>query len=56
MDHCGACNAVCHSDLVAVDCIAGECVRVGCPPALQCGISGCCTAEQECIGGICVDV
>ena len=40
--HCGACDAVCESDLVAVNCIAGVCTRVSCPAAVPtyCGELG----------------
>jgi hypothetical protein len=42
MDHCGACDAVCESGLVVVNCIAGVCSRVSCPAALPmyCGELG----------------
>src|SRR4051794_590036 len=38
LDHCGACDSPCTSQLVAVDCRNGECVRADCPPELEyCG-------------------
>lgn len=42
-DHCGACFTPCESGLVAVDCVAGECVRVQCAtPLTYCGVvAGC---------------
>ena len=38
LEHCGACGEICESDLVAVDCREGECVRANCPIGLEyCG-------------------
>src|SRR5206468_583302 len=38
LDHCGACDSLCTSQLVAVACRGGECVRADCPPELEyCG-------------------
>ena len=38
LDNCGACGSVCESDLVGVECRAGECVRADCPVGLEyCG-------------------
>ena len=38
LENCGACGAVCESDLVPVDCRGGECVRASCPVGLEyCG-------------------
>ena len=38
LDHCGACGILCASQLVAVDCRNGECVRADCPSELEyCG-------------------
>jgi hypothetical protein len=38
LDHCGACDNVCASDLITVACRNGECVRADCPEGLAyCG-------------------
>jgi hypothetical protein len=38
LENCGACGEICESDLVAVDCREGECVRANCPVGLEyCG-------------------
>ena len=38
LNHCGGCNSVCGSGLVAVECRNGECLRADCPAGLEyCG-------------------
>jgi hypothetical protein len=66
-DHCGACFEVCESDLVAVDCVSGQCVPTTCGPYLSfCGIlGGCANLEFDpfncggcgnvCDSGVCSD-
>lgn len=43
LDNCGACGAVCESELVPVECRGGECVRASCPVGVEyCGaVDGC---------------
>jgi hypothetical protein len=48
LDHCGACDTLCTSQLVAVDCRNGECVRADCPPELEyCGPVALCRDVQN---------
>lgn len=48
LDHCGACDTPCTSQLVAVDCRNGECVRADCPPELEyCGPVALCRDLQN---------
>ena len=65
LNHCGACGAVCESQLVPVACRGGECVRANCPEGIEyCGaVDGCrdlatdpahCGACQNpCASGVC---
>jgi hypothetical protein len=65
LNHCGACGAVCESQLVPVACRGGECVRANCPEGVEyCGaVDGCrdlssdpahCGACQNpCASGVC---
>ncbi len=49
LNNCGLCGAVCESGLVAVACIAGECVRTSCPAALTtCGDDPNLPYEEHC--------
>lgn len=42
-DNCGACFSPCESDLVAVDCVSGQCIRAQCDfPFTYCGVVGGC--------------
>ena len=69
LDNCGECGAVCESDLVAVDCIEGECVRTDCAAAQlscdgecidpssdpnNCGDCGVVCESGECADSACV--
>ena len=65
LNNCGACGAICQSDLVPVRCRNGVCERANCPPELAyCGaVDGCrdlltdplhCGACQNpCASGVC---
>jgi hypothetical protein len=65
LDNCGACGALCRSDLVAVACRDGACVRADCPPALTyCGAVDLCrdlatdplhcgACQNACPSGVC---
>ena len=65
LDHCGACDALCTSQLVPVDCRNGECVRANCPPNLEyCGLvadcrdlqndpAHCGACDNACASGVC---
>jgi hypothetical protein len=65
LDHCGACDTPCTSQLVAVACRNGECVRADCPPELAyCGLvagcrdlqsdpAHCGVCDNACASGIC---
>jgi hypothetical protein len=47
--NCGACGSDCESQLVAVACVEGECVRVDCPAALtNCGDDPNLPTEEHC--------
>ena len=64
-DHCGACGSRCRSDLVAVECRGGVCVRADCPPGLAyCGAVDLCrdlasdplhcgACQNACASGVC---
>ena len=65
LENCGACGEICESDLVAVDCRGGECVRADCPVGLEyCGAVDLCrdlssdpehcgACANACASGIC---
>lgn len=65
LDHCGACDTPCTSQLVAVDCRKGECVRADCPLELEyCGPVALCrdlqndpahcgACDNACASGVC---